>query len=581
MVAEDKKSVTAVVVLGLSLGLWGIGWGLPSSALVEKVFPPLDAPEFRETLISSWQGMHRRLGENLMLNPRSFDEYDGAVSVMGGWDIPPEILWGSARSFHIRSEHEDEQTILIMLSKLKPHRLELNPHMFTYGAAHVYAVGAFLAAGWSVGLVPLHRGLLPYLEEPARMASMYRAGRLVSVAAYVGSALILLSLGRKYWDRPTGLLAALLFLLTPAAILQANVLKNHAFWTFWALLTVYKSADALAGGRTRDYLWAGAASGVTVGSFLTGWPSCVVVAAAGLLRTRFGHPWRKELRGVLLAATAAVAAFIITNPYWLFSFNEALAEMKVLSNQGGFNLANPVLFVSGALRRASTAPFLVLMLAGVVLGAWRGRRDPLLALCACAFLAGLAAVTTIADVSGTSYVRYFAGWAAVGCLLASRTAVEWWRRRHARSPARALLVAAGVYLAAHGLTYAHNFSVASSQESTHWRAGRWVEENIPEGAQIGLLRLPQPSNCPFFRFDRYNLLFIKPALFKDVPSRELPEYLALTLPTYDDRPLLGDNLRRYELAASFDRARLLPWIKVDESAMTANPLIEIYRLKHG
>lgn len=558
-----------------------MGWGLPSRALVERVFPGLDSPEFHEKLSGSWRQLHARLGQNLMLNPRSYDEFDGALRVLGGWDIPPEILWGPARAFHIRSEHEDEQTALIMISKLKPHKLELNPHMFTYGAAYIYTVGAFLAVGWAAGAVPLHRGLLPYLEEPSRMASMYLAGRMVSLAAYVGSALIILSLGSKHWDRPTGLLAAAVYLLTPAAILQSHVLKNHAFWTFWALLTLYKSADALVHGRPRDYVLAGVFSGVTVGSFLTGWPACLIVASAGILRVWFGHSWKPELRGVLTAAAAAAAAFFITNPYWFLSYGEAIAEMKALSGLGGFHLSHPLLFVAGALRRAVTAPLLILILGGAVLGAWRGRRDPLLALCLCAFLAGLAATATIADVSDTSCVRYFAGWAAVGCLMAGRAAVEWWRQRHARSPARTLLLAAGVNLAAHGLTYAHNFSVAASQSSTHWRAGRWVEENIPPGTDIGLLRLPQPSNCPFFRLDRYNLLFVKPLQFKEVPADQLPEYLALTMPTYDDRPALRAQLGRYELAASFDRSRLVPWVAVDKSAMTANPLIEIYRLKNG
>ena len=93
------------------------------------------------------------------------------------------------------------------------------------------------------------------------------------------------------------------------------------------------------------------------------------------------------------------------------------------------------------------------------------------------------------------------------------------------------------------------------------------------------MRLPQPSNAPFFRYDRYDMVFIDPNIFGDLPVSELPEYLALTMPDFDDRPGAQPNLSRYELLKSFARGKLFPWIEIDPTATTANPLIEIYRLR--
>jgi hypothetical protein len=566
-------------VLALGLGLWGLSWGLPSRAVLDQVLPPgLDTPQFLEQLSSSWQSMHARLGENLMLNPHSFHDFDGVVRVPAGWTTPPPALVNTARSFHLRSGHEDEQTVLIMLSRLNPLRLQLNPHFFTYGAAYVYSVGATLAAGAAAGLVELRRGLASYLEDPARMAGLYYCGRLLSVFSYAATGLLLVFMGRRWFDEKDGVAAALFFLLTPAAILQAHVLKNHAFWTFWALLTVHFSLEIVEEGGLKSYVKAGIAAGVTVGSFLVGWPACLVIACACLFRIADHRRPAEELQGLALAAAASLGAFLATNPYWLLSWREALAEMKVLGNQGGFSWAHPPMFVAYTLRKALTTPFWALAMTGLAWAAGHRKRDRELFFLACAFACGLAGTLSTTNVKDATYVRYFSGWVPVLCLIAGRAFVEMWSRGAGSRAAAGLC--AGV-LALHGVTYAYNFRVAASTESTHWRAGRWIEENVAAGSSVGLLRLPQPSNCPYFPFNRYALVFVEVKLFATLPAAELPEYLAVTTPDYDDRPRLEPNLSRYELAATFDRAVLVPGVRVDPSAMSANPRIDVYRLRKG
>ena len=53
----------------------------------------------------------------------------------------------------------------------------------------------------------------------------------------------------------------------------------------------------------------------------------------------------------------------------------------------------------------------------------------------------------------------------------------------------------------------------------------------------------------------------------------------MTIPDYDDRPFLEPNLARYERVARFDREEPFPWIPIERSATTANPIIEVYKLK--
>jgi len=578
-----------IALLGLALGLWGIRWGLPGPERLARIMPPgLDGPAFHQTLAESWSRMHQSLGENLMLNPRSFDSFTGAVEIPAGWKTPPAPLLNSYRSFYVRSEHEDEQSILLALSRMKPKQLQFKPNLFTYGALHIYSVGAAMALGAFLGLVTLKSSLLFYLSDPSKMAAMYLAGRLLSVAAFVGCGLLLLRLGRRYLGSvEAGAFGAVIFLLTPAAVVQAHVLKAHTFWSFFALLTLDRCGVVLERGRLKDYAAAGAAAGLTVASFLGAWPACLLVAAAGALRLGGLHEAQgrrpeplPEIRGLALSGVCAAAAFFLVSPYWLVDFREAMLEMKVLSGFGALSPSHAWLFATHALRRSVTDPVLVLMFAGVALAAVKGRREPFLLLCAAGFLLALAATATIGGVTSTRQVRYFLGWAAVGSLLAGRLLQE---LRSFKGPpgrfgtATAAIVLAG--LACQGLTYAYNFHLGEGARSNHFLSGEWIEKNIPEGETIGLQRYPQPSNSPYFRYDRYRLLFLEPGLAATLPPAKLPRWLAITVPDYDDRPALAPVLGRYELLASFPRAKLFPWVSIDPTSTTANPLIEIHRLR--
>lgn len=588
----ERRAALALAALGLSLGLWGIGWGLPSRERAARVLPPgVPADErLRKDMAESWAKLHAELGPNLMSNPESFTAgaLVGVVDVPAGWRTPPPALLSSARSFFLRSEHEDEQSILLALSRMRPKKLEFNPHVFSYGALHIYSVGATLAAGAALGVVPLKSSLSFYLEDPARMAALYMGGRLLTVLMYVVGALLLLRLGRRVGVE-AGALGGALYLMMPGAVVQAHVLKNHTYWPVFALLTLDLSGRVLETGKARDYALAGAASGLAVAVFLGAWPSCLVVAAAAALRLLGLHaprtkaaPWAPELKGLLLAGACSAAAFLLLNPYWVLDHAAASAEMRILS---GFSVRDPGqigVFVTHALRRAATDPLLFAMMGGIGFALYKGRKEPFLLLCAAAFLFGLCAMATVANVTSTRQIRYFMGPAAVGCLLAGRLVAELRSLKDAPGKAASAFAALLlVFMLGQGATYAANFAEGTGETSTHARAGDWIDAHVPAGATIALLRYPQPSNSPFFRWDRYRLRLIDPRVAASLPEKTWPEWLAVSVPDYDDRGILSGVLPRYELSASFPRASLAPWASIEATSTTANPLIEVYHLKGG
>ncbi|MFI5348704.1 MAG: hypothetical protein ACHQ2Z_04105 [Elusimicrobiota bacterium] len=586
----SKAIAPALILLGLTLGLWGIRWGLPGRQRLERVVPPgLDGPAFQKELADAWAAMDRRMGQNRDLSAEASRGLTGIVEIPGGWKTPPAELLNSYRSFYDRTEQEDEQSILLALATMKPRRLQFNTHHFIYGSFYVYSVGAVLALGAATGLVTLKNSLLYYLGDPSKMAAMYLAGRLLSVASFVACGLMLLRLGRRYVGLEAGALAAAIFLMTPAAVTQATLLKIHMFWTFFALWTVERCGRVLERGALKDYAAAGAVAGLTVATSVGAWPACIIVAAAGAMRLTGLHepngtPRKPlpEIQGLVLSGLCAIAAFLITNPYWVLAFREGMVEMRVDAGQvSTFNLIHPVLFIENALRHSVTDPVLTLMLGGTVLALFKGRRQPVLLLCGVTFLIALAAMATDANVISTYQVRHFLGWVGVASLLAGYLLQE--LRALKGTAGRcggivAVIVLAG--LACQGFSYAYNYHLGENDRSTHFIAGEWIDQNIPAGETIGLLRFPQPSNSPFFHFDRYRLKLIEPKLAAALPPEQLPRWLALTAPDYfEDRPALSGPLSRYELRAAFSSARLFPWITLDPALTPANPIIEIYRLK--
>jgi hypothetical protein len=179
------------------------------------------------------------------------------------------------------------------------------------------------------------------------------------------------------------------------------------------------------------------------------------------------------------------------------------------------------------------------------------------------------------------HMRYLLCWLAAGALLAGRGAAELFRDRRLRlvTVAAALLAFGDSGLAA--MTLVRNFRADSGDRANQVRAGSWIESHVPAGETIGMPRLPQPSSAPYFRFNRYDLRLIQPRAFAALKEADLPSVMVVTMPDYDERPLMGENLSLYERVAEFRREQVVPWHAVHPTATVANPVIEIYRRGPG
>lgn len=575
------QDALAPLSLACLLGLWGVAWNLPSRERALHALPPeADSSEFREVLAASWREMYARYGPDFFLSPGIYSYgFDRRAETLSGWRLPPPLLYNSARSFFIRSGHEDESNPLVAVSRIRPHRLEFNPKNYFYGGTYIYLLGAWLA-GTSLWLPAVFRASVPeFLARPELAAWLYLSGRLFSAATYLLATALLWLVGRRLFGRRAGLLAALFFAASPGIVIQAHYMKPHLLGAL-ALLGAYCiCCRILESGGRRLWLFAGALVGLEVGAVYSHWPAAVLPAVAAWLRARGrAGAWREEAAGLAWAAAGAAAGFLLFN---FFIPLEPSASLAGLSAVARFARGDPMRIaelVLEGLPKGLTLPVFLWVAAGVAGRDHKACPESLLAVVA--FAAHLAAAAMYPEMNRIDSIRYFPA-VSLGCLLAGRRAALWSSR--ASSPlmprlSLAAALAAAAYAAVWSGVLDHNFRLSSTADSTHRRAGRWIEENLPPGSEIGMLRLPQPANSPYFQWNRYRLKFFEPAELARIASREeAPAHLVLASPTYDDRKVVGGILEScYEPLVSFEPYSIL-WLRPPEGEFHANPPIRVYK----
>jgi len=137
------------------------------------------------------------------------------------------------------------------------------------------------------------------------------AARATVLLFAFGAVLLMYRLGLRWFDRPSGLLAALLLLTCPHGVLWLNDVMLEWPATFWLLLAVWLYQVA----RDRPSRWRAAGWGATlVLAFLTKQTAVFIgpVLVGHALLTRDGRRWlrRPAVLGSLTVAAGLVAAYL-------------------------------------------------------------------------------------------------------------------------------------------------------------------------------------------------------------------------------------------------------------------------------
>ena len=455
-----------------------------------------------------------------------------AVVLLGGLGLR---LWGVGQGLpYVYNVDEAEHFVphavaMFAQGTLNPRYFE-NPPALTYLLHFLF----YLSYGSAHGVertFALHPG------------AVYTLAR-VAVSVLGTAALWLLYLtGARLFNRAAGLLAAAIEAVAFLPVFYGHLALNDAPTLAPLTLSLLGTAGVLRKGRLRDYLLAGVGLGLACASKYTAGIVILPLAAAAavqFLERGQAGPGR-VLAGSALALLAALAAFLIANPYALLdysSFHAELVHQSTLSAEAQGKLGAPkeggLAYYAWSLTWGlGWAPALAAL--GGALAIWRSHRRV-------GWLLVPASVLFLAFMSLEG--RYFGRWLLpifpVLCLLAAFFAVrlmEWASALAARGPApRVLSACAGALvvaaLLAQGLLYSIHSGAVLSRADTRGLTRQWMLANVPEGAKIvaepvspsqWAQERPGATDCPGYRWCKYPSLFPRISASGALLPRALPE----------------------------------------------------------
>ena len=424
-------------------------------------------------------------------------------------------LWGIAQGLPYaynsdENAHFARRAITMFRGDLNPHYFA-NPPAFTYLLHGLYAV-------WFGGGVAARHALAVHPTE------VFVLGRVAAALLGTLAVWLLYLTGARLFGRAVGLLAAALGAVAFLPVFYAHLALNDVPTLAPLTLSLLGASGVLRKGRRRDYALAGIGLGLGCASKYTA--GIVVAPLLAAAACRYFEAPKAEAQqvasaraqerarmavGLALAGAAALASFLIANPYALLDFNAFRAELNHQSQLSGEGQGKLGAGHEGGVRYylwsltwgLGWLPALAAL--GGALTIWR--RDPrvgwLLMPAPLLFLAFM-------GLQG----RYFGRWLLpifpIVCLLAAFFAaqtVEWlgarfWRGREpraedrgrgaeaarpalrARRPRVVLLALAAVALCAQGLLYSVHSDLVLSREDTRTLTREWMVAHIPKDAKI-------------------------------------------------------------------------------------------------
>jgi hypothetical protein len=212
---------------------------------------------------------------------------------------------------------------------------DYNPHYFVNPPAFSYLLHGVLAV-WFGGGWPFGAGdsvSEAYAIHPNEVFEVARATTAVLGTATIA---LLYATGARLYDRRVGLIAAALLAVAFLPVFYSHLALNDVPALFALVISLYGSAGILTYGRLRDYLVAGAGLGLAIATKYTAGIVVLPLLAAALVDLVRARPRQGRAFGrLVLAGAAAVALFVVANPYAVFSFSEFWADVKRQESAAG------------------------------------------------------------------------------------------------------------------------------------------------------------------------------------------------------------------------------------------------------
>jgi len=197
---------------------------------------------------------------------------------------------------------------------------DLNPHFFRWPSLPFYtqfilSLPQFLSGVGSGAFTGLNQ-IVP--------DNFYLAGRLLSATLGIATVGLIYLIGRIVYSSAAGLTAAFILAIIPLHSENSRYVTPDIMVGFFATLTLLFAALIYKTGQLKWYLWAGVASGLTIGTKYN-----VAIVLITVVLAHFLSEKRKGIGFVRLGATIGLAlgVFILTTPFLALDLSGFLNEM--------------------------------------------------------------------------------------------------------------------------------------------------------------------------------------------------------------------------------------------------------------
>lgn len=234
------------------------------------------------------------------------------------------LTWSLPDTRHpIATYHPDELINLSAATAADIPHLQLDIKFYNYGTFYFYLVSFAHTVGRGWGLIPTTpHGYDVFSKEAApEQAALYLTGRIVTDLLGTATIAVIYFLGRRLYGRKAGLLAALLYAVTPIAVQHSHFLTVDVPATFFVSLALLWAARLLTRQTWADYVLAGFFVGLAAATKY----NCGLVLIAPLLAHRCNKNPKTcdthRAAHLFVLLTAAVFAFLIACPGPIINFD--------------------------------------------------------------------------------------------------------------------------------------------------------------------------------------------------------------------------------------------------------------------
>ncbi len=258
-----------------------------------------------------------------------------AAILLGGLGLR---LWGLRQGLpYAYNTDEADHFLPHAVAMFQQH--SLNPHYFANPPGFTYELYFLLALAYGNAAAVVHA----FEHHPREVYALARAGAAVLGVAAVW---LLYATGARLFSRGVGLLAAAIEAVAFLPVFYSHLALNDVPTLAPLTLSLLGTAGVLRKGRARDYLLAGIGLGLACATKYTAGLVLVPLVAAGILRYLDGEEGAggRALIGFALAASAALASFLIANPYAALdytTFHSELVHQSSLSAEAQGKLGAP------------------------------------------------------------------------------------------------------------------------------------------------------------------------------------------------------------------------------------------------